>query len=254
MEESGRVLSEIVNGVGIISFYHTKSNSLPKSLLKDLTLQIDKFSKDKKVNVIQLQTEGTKVFCAGAYFDELLTIKTLEDGKEFFLGFANLLNTMRKCPKFIITKVIGKAIGGGVGIIAASDYVIASENASLKLSELSLGIGAFVIGPMIEHKVGKHAFLNMSINTGWYNSEWAYKIGLYSELHKTNEEVEAAVENHSMRLAEYNPESMQKFKEVYWNTYFDWDTLLDERAAISGELVLSSHTKKFIRSFKGGNK
>lgn len=254
MEESGRVLSEIKDGVGIISFYHTKSNSLPKYLLKDLTEEIEKFSRDKKVNIIQLQTEGTKVFCAGAYFDELLEIKNLEQGKEFFLGFANLLNTMRKCPKFIITKVIGKAIGGGVGIIAASDYVIASENASLKLSELSLGIGAFVIGPMIEHKVGKHAFLNMSINTGWYTSGWAHQIGLYSELYKTKEEVDKVVEDHTLRLSEYSPESMLKFKEVYWKTSFDWDSLLDERAAISGELVLSSHTKKFIKSFKRGNK
>ena len=250
MLESGRVLSEIVNGVGIISFYHTKSNSLPSNLLKDLTEQIEKYAHDKSVHVIQLQTEGSKVFCAGASFDELLKIKTLEEGKEFFMGFANLLNTMRKCPKFIVTKVIGKAIGGGVGIISASDYVIAHENASIKLSELSLGIGAFVIGPMIEHKAGKSTFLNMSINTGWYEAIWALNIGLYSELYTTEEEIEEAVENHTRRLADYNPEAIAKFKETYWNTSIDWDKLLVERAEISGELVLSPHTKKFIRAFK----
>ena len=250
MEEQGRVLSEIKNGIGIISFYHTKSNSLPQSLLKDLTAQVNKFSEDKKVHIIQLQSEGTKVFCAGAYFDELLDIKTAEEGKTFFMGFANLLNAMRKSPKLIITRVQGKVAGGGVGVVAASDYVLASSTASLKLSELSLGIGPFVIFPPIEHRIGKRALMNLTINTGWVEAKWALNNGLYSEMYDSQEELNNALEDHVLRLSDYNPEAITRIKELSWQGAEDWDELLEKNAQISGELVLSPFTKKFIRAFK----
>lgn len=250
MEEQGRVFAEIKNGVGIISFYHTKSNSLPQSLLRDLVEMVNRYSEDKKVKIIQLQSEGTKVFCAGAYFDELLKIKTPEEGKTFFMGFANLINAMRKSPKLIVTRVQGKVAGGGVGLVAASDYVLASSTASLKLSELSLGIGPFVIFPPIEHRIGKRQLMNLTINTGWVDAKWALDNGLYAEMYNTQEELNEALENHVLRLSDYNPEAITRVKELSWRGAEDWDELLEHNAEISGELVLSPFTKKYIRAFK----
>lgn len=250
MEEFGKVFSEVRDGVGIIDFYHTKSNSLPLKLLNEITAEIEYFSLDKKVKIIQLQSEGTKVFCAGAYFDELIEIKTVEEGTEFFMGFANMFNAMRKSAKLIITRVQGKVAGGGVGIVAASDYVVALSSASLKLSELSLGIGSFVIFPPIEHRIGKRALMNLTFNTGWFEANWALNNGLYSEMYDSQEELNKALENHVLRLSEYNPEVLKRMKEYSWQGAENMDEVLEINAKMCGELVLSPFTKKFIRAFK----
>jgi len=245
------VRSDIKNGIGTITFFHPQSNSMPGSQLRNLAAEVEKLGKDDSVKVIVLKSEGDKAFCAGASFDELIAIKDLETGKKFFSGFAGVINAMRKAPKFIIARVQGKAVGGGVGIASAADYAFAVEGASVKLSELAVGIGPFVVGPAVERKVGTSAFCQLTINaTEWQSAQWAKEKGLYAELFANAAEMDKAIESLAGKLATSNPEAMAMLKKIMWEGTENWDTLLLERAGMSGTLVLSEFTVNAINKFK----
>tara|TARA_B100001113_G_scaffold92317_1_gene73929 strand:- start:81 stop:836 length:756 start_codon:yes stop_codon:yes gene_type:complete len=247
----GSVTLEIKNSIGTIEFYHPQSNSLPSNVLEKLTQTIEKCGKDDNIKVIILKSRGDRVFCAGASFDELSNISNFNEGKSFFMGFANVINACRKCPKIIICRVQGKAVGGGVGMACAGDYCFATKFASIKLSELAVGIGPFVVGPAVERKSGLSAYSTLSINaTKWFDASWAREKGIYSEVFDSNHEMDNAINLLTNELIKSNPEAMKKLKEVFWLNTSDWDELLEERAKYSGQLVLSEFTKKAIDKFK----
>jgi methylglutaconyl-CoA hydratase len=245
------VKSEIKNGIATITFFHPQSNSMPGSQLRNLAAEIEKIGKDDSAKVIVLKSEGDKAFCAGASFDELIAIKDLETGKKFFSGFAMVINAMRKAPKFVIARVQGKAVGGGVGIACSADYTFATEAAAIKLSELAVGIGPFVVGPAVQRKVGNAAFSQLTINaTEWQTPAWAKEKGLYAELFINTVEMDKSIDALANKLAQSNPEAMAELKKVMWEGTENWDTLLIDRAAISGQLVLSEFTVNAITKFK----
>lgn len=247
----GYVKSEIRNGIGYITFFHPQSNSMPGYQLRALAEEITKVGNDDNAKVIVLQSEGEKAFCAGASFDELISIKDLDTGKVFFSGFASVINAMRKAPKFVIARVQGKAVGGGVGIASAADYTFATEAASVKLSELAVGIGPFVVGPAVERKVGTSAFCQMTINaTEFHPAQWAKEKGLYAELYATAVDMDKGIDTLATKLAGSNPEAMSMLKKIMWEGTENWDTLLIERAGMSGTLVLSEFTINAINKFK----
>lgn len=247
---NGQVQTSIRNHIGTITFSHPASNSFPSVLLDRLVENINRFSKDDEVNVIILKSEGEKTFCAGASFDELVAIDNLIDGEKFFMGFANVINAMRTCNKLIIGRVQGKAVGGGVGIIAACDYVFALESASVKLSELSIGIGPFVIAPAVERKIGLSAFSELTIDaTHWQTAYWANKKDLYNKVFDNLLEMDKSIEELALKLSSYNIQALAEIKKVFWQNTNHWGELLRERAKISGELVLSDFTKKSLQKF-----
>ncbi len=248
---NGTVLTSLRDNIATVTFYHPASNSFPTSLLNRLIENINRLSDDSNVNVIILQSEGEKAFCAGASFDELIAITDFEEGKQFFLGFANLINAMRKCSKLIIGRVQGKAVGGGVGIIAATDYCFATEKADIKLSELTIGIGPFVIEPAITRKTGLATFSKLTLDaTDWHTAYWTKDKGLFSRVFETTRDMDEYVAILAQKLANYNPEALTALKKVFWEGTEDWDELLKERAIISGKLVLSDTTKKALQKFK----
>lgn len=248
----GSVNHNLSNGVATITFYHPQSNSLPGNILNELAERITLLGRDSDVKVIVLKSEGDRAFCAGASFDELLAIENQESGELFFMGFANVINAMRKCPKLIIGRVQGKTVGGGVGMASAVDYCLATKYAAVKLSELAIGIGPFVVGPAVERKLGLSGMSHLAINaTAWKSAEWAMENGLYQDVFENIEELDRAVDELAMTLAESNPEAMTALKQTFWKGSEDWDELLAERAAISGKLVLSEFTRKAIEKFKG---
>ena len=237
----------VENRVGTIEFFHPKSNSLPGDLLKQLTKSITTAGEREDIRVIILKSGGNHTFCAGASFDELIAIKDIDTGKAFFLGFANVINAARKCSKFIIGRVQGKAVGGGVGLASSADYCFATEYASVKLSELAIGIGPFVVGPSIERKIGLSAFSQLTINaTEWQTAQWAKEKGLFAEVYDSAEEMDAAIQILAEKLAASNLKSMQGLKKIMWEGTDHWDKLLKERAEISGKRVLSDFTRKTI--------
>jgi methylglutaconyl-CoA hydratase len=247
----GYVNHEIEHGIATIEFFHPSSNSLPAAILTDLAKTINDIGIDNRVHVIVLRSAGDGAFCAGASFDELMAITNEAEGKKFFSGFAHVINAMRKCHKLVIGRVQGKAVGGGVGLIAATDYAIATEASSIKLSELAVGIGPFVVGPAVERKVGVSGLSQLSIDaTGWRSAEWAKRHGLYSEIHTTIQEVDDSVNSLADRLSHSSPQAMAQLKKVLWHGTENWDVLLSERAAISGHLVLSDFTRNAINKFK----
>jgi methylglutaconyl-CoA hydratase len=250
MSDTGSLSVSIENKIATVTFSHPASNSFPSDLLQKLTKELNSISKNTEVNVVILQSEGT-TFCAGASFDELLSIKTLAGGKKFFSGFADVINAMRKCSKIIIGKVQGKAVGGGVGLISACDIAFAYQDAAVKLSEIAIGIGPFVIEPAVSRKIGKTAMAEMTLQpTLWQTADWAVTKGLYADLFDSMAEVNNAVNHTAERLASYNPEALAELKKVFWEGTENWDKLLYERAAISGKLVLSDFTREALSQFK----
>lgn len=248
---NGYVQTDLDHGIATIEFYHPASNSLPGQILGDLAKAIDKAGQDERVKVIVLRSAGKGAFCAGASFDELIAIQDEKQGLAFFSGFALVINAIRKAHKFVIGRVQGKAVGGGVGLASACDYTLATEGAAIKLSELAIGIGPFVVGPAVERKLGTSCFAQLAIDaTEWRSAEWAKKHGLYAEMYKTTEELDDAVNRLADKLAHSNPEAMAMLKKVFWQGTDHWDKLLPERAAMSGKLVLSQFTRDAIEKFK----
>lgn len=240
----------IENQVGYIEFFHPEHNSLPGDLLSKLVETIDNAGNNDDIKVIVLKSGGERTFCAGASFKELININDEETGKVFFTGFANVINAMRKCPKFIIGRIQGKTVGGGVGIASATDYCMATKYAAIKLSELNVGIGPFVVGPAIERKIGLSAMSQIAIDANsFYPAEWAIKKGLFSNVFESVTELDEAVKTLAERLCNYNPEAMAAMKSMFWKGTEDWDNLLIDRAKISGRLVLSEFTKETLKRF-----
>lgn len=239
------------NNIGTIEFYHPKGNSLPGNILRQLAETITRAGIDDDNHVIVIKSGGDGAFCAGASFDEMTAITNEQEGKEFFMGFANVINAMRTCPKIILSRVHGKTVGGGIGIIAASDFSIAHQSASVRLSEISLGIGPFVVGPAVGRKLGKAAFATLALDArNWYDSEWALQNGLYNKVVDTVEELNSAIHEISSNLASTNPEALTQLKDIIWQSTGHWGPTLEQRAEISGRLVLSEFTKNFIKNFK----
>lgn len=250
MTETGSLSVTIENKIATITFSHPASNSFPSELLQTLTDEIHQIAANSEVNVVILQSDG-KTFCAGASFDELLSITDFEAGKQFFSGFANVINAMRKCPKIIIGKIQGKAVGGGVGLISACDYAFAYQEAAIKLSEIAIGIGPFVIEPAVSRKIGKTAMSELTLQpNNWKSVDWAIEKGLFADVFDSLQELDAETLNFAKKLASYNPEALSEIKKVFWQGTENWDELLYERAAISGKLVLSDFTKKALTQFK----
>ncbi|MFY0713568.1 enoyl-CoA hydratase/isomerase family protein [Seonamhaeicola sp. NFXS20] len=241
----------IEDKVGVIEFFHPNRNSMPSDILHQLEQTIINAGNNEAIQVIILKSGGNRTFCAGASFNELIAIENAETGKQFFSGFANVINAMRNCPKLIIGRIQGKTVGGGVGLAAATDYCLATQYASVKLSELSIGIGPFVIEPAVSRKIGKTAMSLMTISAEtFFSANWAKEKGLYAEVFDTAEELDEAVKVLAENLSSYNPEALKEMKKVFWEGTDNWNTLLQERAAISGKLVLSKFTKKTLKRFR----
>lgn len=246
----GYVKSHLSNHTATIEFFHPAQNSLPGHLLSDLVAQINEHSSNEDVYVIILKSSGDRTFCAGASFTELAAINDVVSGEKFFMGFANVINAIRKSSKIVIGRVQGKAVGGGVGLASACDYCMATKYASIRLSELAVGIGPFVIGPAVERKVGLSAYSQMALNANeWQTAEWAKAKGLFTEAFESIEQLDAYIEHFVADLVTKNPEALRLLKRIFWEGTDHWDTLLSERAAMSGNLILSDFSKQAIGSF-----
>ena len=251
MSQEAYVKHSTQDGITTIEFFHPRSNSLPGDILAKLAETITAAGNDDNTRVIILKSAGDRAFCAGASFDELIAIEDEAQGKVFFSCFANVINAARKCPKLIIGRVQGKAVGGGVGMASAVDYCLATKFAAVKLSELAVGIGPFVVGPAVERKIGTSAMSQLAIDaTEWRSAEWATNKGLYAQVYDDVEALDNGVEELADKLANSNPEAMRLLKKIFWEGTYHWDTLLSERAQMSGTLVLSDFTRNAIAKFK----
>ncbi|TXD49777.1 enoyl-CoA hydratase/isomerase family protein [Polaribacter sp. IC073] len=249
--QNGSLYTNIQNNIATIEFGHPASNSFPSELLERLTKELISVGNNDAISIIILKSEGEKAFCAGASFDELVAVSTLEEGKQFFAGFANVINAMRTCGKLIIGRIQGKTVGGGVGLAAACDYVLATENAAVKLSEFTIGIGPFVIEPAVSRKIGVSGTAELTLDaTSWKNAYWAKEKGLYAKVFESTNELDKEIDIMATKLASYNPAALIEMKKVLWKGTEHWNNLLAERAAVSGELVLSDFTKKALSKFK----
>jgi len=241
----------VQDAIATIEFFHPAHNSLPGDILEELRQTITKAGDNDEIKVIILKSGGERTFCAGASFKELVNIKDAETGRVFFSGFANVINAMRKCPKFIIGRIQGKTVGGGVGLAASTDYCMATKFASIKLSELNLGIGPFVVGPAIERKIGLSGMSQIAIDANtFYSPDWAQQKGLFTQVFESTAALDEAVLAFAQHLCTYNPEAMREMKQMFWQGTENWDELLAERAQISGRLVLSEFTKAKLKTFK----
>jgi methylglutaconyl-CoA hydratase len=250
LRHEGTVAVELRDSIAIVRFGHPKSNSLPGGLLQTLADEIGRIGDNSAIKVIVLRSEGSGAFCAGASFDELKGITDAESGRQFFTGFAKVILAMISAPQFVVTRVHGKVTGGGVGLVAASDYSIAVKDAAFKLSELAVGIGPFVIGPVVERRIGRGPFQALSIDADWRDAVFGERHGLYSRVVDDTKALDDTLDKLISFLAQANPEAIRQLKQVFWSDVQDWSVLLDKRAAISGALALSTHTRAAIDKFE----
>jgi methylglutaconyl-CoA hydratase len=248
--QDGQVVVEERDAIATVRFSHPKSNSLPAALLRKLADEIGKVASNSGLKVIVLRSEGDGAFCAGASFDEMKTINDATSGREFFSGFGRVILAMIRAPQFVVTRVHGKVLGGGVGLVAASDYAVAVRDASLKLSELAVGLGPFVIGPAVERRIGRGPFAALSVDADWRDAEWAERHGLFARVCDDVEQMDEAIAKLLEFLSGANPEAIKQLKLAFWADTADWDQLLERRAAISGALALSAHTRAAIEKFE----
>ncbi len=249
--KEGHLKIDREHGITTIEFYHPQSNSLPGDLLENLAQAIHSEGLNTNTRVLILKSGGNGTFCSGASFEELSAISTEQEGLKFFSGFAKVINAMRRAPQFVVVRVQGKCIGGGVGIAAAADYAIAVDGADIKLSELSIGIGPFVVGPAVERKIGLSAFTQLTIDSSmWRSSDWAKRKGLYAEVHPEVTGMDESIIRLTNHLAQSNPMAIKELKTIFWKGTEHWDEMLKERAAISGRLILSEYSKAAIAKFK----
>jgi len=249
--ENGSLYTKIEGRVATVEFGHPASNSFVAELLDRLSAEFHKLSENQDITVIVLRSEGDRAFCAGASFDELMAVSNLEEGKVFFSGFANVINAMRSCKKVIVGRVQGKTVGGGVGLASACDYVFASVDASIRLSELTIGIAPLVIEPAVERKIGTAAISELSLApSAWKNAYWAEEKGLFSKVFDSMAALDKDLEFFAEKLSAYNPEALAEWKKVLWKDTAHWDTLLVDRAAVTGKLVLSEFTRNALSTFK----
>ena len=247
---NGELFTTIENKIATLEFGHPASNSFPSNLLDRLTNEFNNLSNNPDVSVIVLKSSGSGAFCAGASLDELLKVSNQKEATLFFSGFANVLNAMRNCSKIIVGRIHGKAVGGGVGVIAACDYALATNESSTKLSELAIGIGPFVIEPAVSRKIGKSAMAELTLETHWKTATWANQKGLYAKVFATTTELDLEITAFANKLTSYNPEALAEMKKMFWEGTENWNTLLYERAEISGKLVLSDFSRKALNQFK----
>jgi methylglutaconyl-CoA hydratase len=245
-QQDGTVTIAVHNGIATLTFFHPKRNALPATVLRQLAEGIDMAANNPDARVVILASEGKGAFCAGASFDELRAVRSADEGKEFFSGFARVILAMRRCPKVIIARVQGKTVGGGVGLVAAADYSFALPEAEIRLSELAVGLGPFVIGPVVERKIGRAAFAAMALDADWRSAEWGERHGLYTRLMDTEAAMDSVLPAFANRLAGMNPDAVSQLKRVLWEGTNHWETLLFERAAISGKLAMSDFTARAV--------
>lgn len=244
----GFVKKEVQNSIGIITFYHPKGNSLPGYLLNELENAVVELSSEENAKVILLKSEGEGAFCAGASFDELVSLKDFDSAKEFFSGFGKVINAIRKSTKFVVCRVQGKIVGGGLGLVSSCDYVVAVRTASARLSEFSIAIGPFVISHAVERKIGKSAFMQMTIDTEWYDAEWCCSKGLFNRLFETIEEMDAFLDKFLQTLAKRSSKTQTELKRLFWEGTEDWDQLLEKKAEITAKLALDKTAQDVIKS------
>lgn len=247
---NGFVNTEIKNKISEITFGTEKSNSLPGEILEKLAQTILSEGAKPEVKAILLKSAGEKAFCAGASFDELLSIEELETSKKFFGGFAKVLNAMRKCGKLVIVRVQGKTTGGGVGIACAADYCFATQDSAMALTELNLGIGPFVIGPYVERKIGKSAYTAMSVDADFRSAEWCAKHDVYHMVSATIAEMDIKLTDFLEKLSQRSADALALIKKVSWEGTEHFESLMPERIHMSASLILEDSAKKNIQSIK----
>ena len=252
IRNGGNLYVNIDGKIATIEFGHPSSNSFELELLERLTAKFEELSDSEAVSLIILKSEDDdRAFCAGASLDELLAVSDEGEAKKFFGGFAGVINAMRSCKKIILGRVQGKTVGGGVGLAAACDYVFASEAASIKLSELSIGIAPLVIAPAVERKIGKGGLAELSLAPNdWKSAYWGQEKGLYARVFETMADLDREVEHHAHQLASYDTEALETWKKILWEGTDHWNELLPERAAMTGKLALSDFTKNALKKFK----
>ncbi len=238
-------------GFARIVFAHPSHNSMPSGLLAELVRKIDEAAADPAVRAVLLRSAGDETFCAGANLDELLAIEDEATGTDFFMGFANVILAMRRCPKPIVVAVQGKAIGGGVGIAAAADYTLGCKGAQVRLSELAIAIGPFVILPALIRKMGVSAASELCWDTQWHDSRWAREHNLYQRVYAGPEELFREARLLAKRLAEHSPAATTRLKRSLWEGTDHWPEELARRAEITGQLVLTPEAKGALAKFKG---
>jgi methylglutaconyl-CoA hydratase len=244
------VYTEIKGHTAHIFFSNPPVNALPSSVLTDLQVHLNAAGNREDIRAVVLRSEG-RTFCAGASFDELITLNDYDTAKAFFMGFGKVILAMRSLPKPVIVRIQGKTVGGGLGIVAAGDLAIATEAAAFKLSELSIGIGPYVIAPAIIRKTGIGFFQQMSFQPWrWFSAFDALKAGLLTHVTESEGRMDELIDEIVSAYGKYDAAAVAFLKNEVWHDTQDWEQLLEKQAEKSASLLLRESTKSLLSEIK----
>lgn len=231
-------------GIGRIEFFHSRGNALTSTMLREITSFIRAAGEDPEIKIVMIQSAGEASFCGGASLDELMECDSVKEARDFFMGFAHLLTAIRTCPKLVVVRVQGKVVGGGLGIVAVADLAFATVEASIRLSELSIGLGPFVIGAAVERKIGISAFSELTyLSSIWKDAHWAKEKGLFSAVFETLAALDIAMAAQIIELETYAPEAIALTKKMFWAQTPEWSDELEKRAGYSAKLWIQKKTR-----------
>src|ERR671913_760265 len=187
-------------------------NALNADLIEELTRCFEQVSDDDQVRVVVLAGEG-RSFCAGAdigYMRETAGL-SYEENLEDARGLAMMFWIIDECPKPVVAKVQGTAMGGGAGLVAVADVVVADSEAHFAFSEIRLGIAPATISPFVVRKVGVSHARSLFITGERFDAERAREIGLVHRV-VSKDGLDAAVEHEEGELLEGGPVAQATLK------------------------------------------
>ena len=158
-------------------------NAFDETLIADVTACFARLSEDAEVRAIVLRGAGES-FCAGAdlHWMGRMAGYSQEENRADADALQRMFDVIATCPKPTIARVQGGAIGGGVGLVAVCDVVIAAPEAKFALSEVRLGLVPAVIAPYVLQKIGMGAARALFVTGERFNAEEALRIGLVQQV------------------------------------------------------------------------
>jgi methylglutaconyl-CoA hydratase len=189
-------------------------NALSAGLITELTRCMREIAGREDVRAVILTGEGDS-FCAGAdigYMRQTASF-SYEENLEDAGRLAALFESIAECPKPVVARIKGAAIGGGVGLVAAADVSVAEEGTIFAFSEVRLGISPATIAPFVLRKIGHSHARSLFLTGERFGAERAREIGLVHEVAPEGE-LDEVVQKKIGQITSGGPESLASTKRL----------------------------------------
>ncbi|MGB0495126.1 MAG: enoyl-CoA hydratase/isomerase family protein [Kangiellaceae bacterium] len=246
------IVTKAKNGVGRITLNRAElHNSFDDKVIHSLTEAIKEIDQDDSLRLLVLDAKG-KSFSAGADLNWMKRMASYswEENYQDSLKLAGLMQALYECSKTTIAVVQGAAYGGGVGLVACCDIVLASEKAMFCLSEVKLGLIPSVISPYVVKAIGERNSKRYFTTAEKFNVNEALNIQLVHKVFPLDE-LKDASDDYINRILANGPNAMYQAKKLvnYVNNKKIDETLILETAQRIADIRASIEGKEGVSAF-----